>query len=269
MLCDFHHSIAKREVGAPSALRRASILDDLVIEALQPVSFLQVGMMWQLPGGDYGAVVVRSVRSLDHAIGALAQYEFDAIILGSALMDAWPTAAYEQIAKLAGATPVLVQTDFIGPMTDIKQQQDREQDIIVALLKAIRSRSFGVDGDTAESCARRRARHADRVSTAFQSSPPRHRSAAHRGMITAAPGRCFYGAVALADMGEDAQAWSVGPGRRIGLDGGEQSHAKQLASSLNRARLGGPALPLLLTPTTRASAQQAMKLMVELYHLIG
>ena len=96
---------------------------------------LQIGMTCRLLDNDYGAVVVRSVRSLDEAIGALAQYEFDAIVLGSTAVDAWPTAAYEQIARLAGATPVLVRADFIRPMTVIKRQHDRQQDIIVATAK--------------------------------------------------------------------------------------------------------------------------------------
>jgi hypothetical protein len=135
VLTDFRHSISKRESSGPSALPRASILDDLLIETLRPVSLLQIGITWQLPDCEYGAVAVRNVRSLDEAIAALAQDEFDAIILGSALVDAWPTAAYEQITKLAGASPVLVQTDFIGPMADIKQQQDRERDIIVTNVK--------------------------------------------------------------------------------------------------------------------------------------
>jgi hypothetical protein len=130
MLCHFESSIAKRGVGGQSAPRRALILEDLVIEALQPLHILQLGV----PGRLLEAAV-REVRSLDEAIGALARHDFDAIVLGSSVADAWPTAAYDHIAKLAGSTPVLVQADFIGPMTGIKQQHDRKQDIIVASLR--------------------------------------------------------------------------------------------------------------------------------------
>jgi hypothetical protein len=111
------------------------ILDHLVIEALQPVSILQIGMPGQLLNDDYEAVSVSNVNTLDEAIGAMACNEFDAIVLGSGIVDAWPAAAYEQIAGLAGSTPVLVQTDFVGPMAAIKQQQDRDQDIIVGTAK--------------------------------------------------------------------------------------------------------------------------------------
>jgi hypothetical protein len=135
MLCDIHHSMARPELRGESDRRRAPISDDLVIEALHPVSILQIGVPWQLLGGDNAAVAVRSVRSLDEAVGAIAQHRFDAIVLGSGLMDAWPTAAYERIAELAGSTPVLVQTEFVAPMSGIKQQQDREDDIIVANAK--------------------------------------------------------------------------------------------------------------------------------------
>jgi hypothetical protein len=134
MLCHFEGSIAKRGVGEQSVPRRALVLDDLVIEALQPFHILQIGVPGQLLDRGYEAAV-REVRSLDEAIGALAQHDFDAMVLGSSVADAWPTAAYDQIAKLAGSTPVLVQADFIGPMAGIKQQHDREQDIIVATLR--------------------------------------------------------------------------------------------------------------------------------------
>lgn len=73
-----------------------------------------------------------SVGSLHEAIALVAQHEFDAIVLGPKVADAWPTAAYEQIANLAGTTTVVVQTDYLGPMTTIKQRHGREQDVIVA-----------------------------------------------------------------------------------------------------------------------------------------
>ena len=136
MLCHVEGSIARRRVDGRSDPRRASILDDLVIEALQPLAILQIGFQGQVLDGGYGAAAVRKVGSLHDAVSAIAQHEFDAIVLGSGVADAWPTVAYEQIAKLAGATPVLVQADFVGPMAGIKQRQDREQDVIVATVKS-------------------------------------------------------------------------------------------------------------------------------------
>ena len=134
MLCDVPRSIAT--IRGSADRRRVPVLDDLVIEALQPLSILQIGVPAQLLDGACGDVAVRRVRSLHEAVGAIAQHEFDAIVLRSGAVDAWPTAAYEQVAMLAGATPIVVQTDFVGPMTSIKQQQDRNQDILVATPKA-------------------------------------------------------------------------------------------------------------------------------------
>jgi hypothetical protein len=107
-------------------------LDDLVIDALQPLSILQIGIAGQLLDGDPGGVGVCKVRSLDEAVCAIARHEFDVIVLGSDVGDAWPTAAYERIAELAVSTVVLVQTDFFGPMAGIKKRHNREQDVIVA-----------------------------------------------------------------------------------------------------------------------------------------
>ena len=54
MLCHFDQSIARRDIGGQSDPRRALILDDLVIEALQPVRVLQVGVPGQLLQGATG-----------------------------------------------------------------------------------------------------------------------------------------------------------------------------------------------------------------------
>jgi hypothetical protein len=118
--------------GRQSDQRPASIIDELVIDALQPLSILQIGVPRQLLDSDCRGVVVRKVRSLDEAVCAHPQHEFDAIVLGLDVADAWPAAAYEQLAELAGSTAVLVQTDFLGPMVGIKHRQNREQDVIVA-----------------------------------------------------------------------------------------------------------------------------------------
>jgi DNA-binding NarL/FixJ family response regulator len=132
MLFHLDGSTPRGCVGERSCPRRAPILDDLVIEALRPLEVLQIGRRGQVLEGDCGAAAVRQARSLHEAVGILAEHEFDAIVLGAGLADAWPTAAYEQIAKLAGRTPVLVQTDYIGPLISLKQQQARDQDIVVS-----------------------------------------------------------------------------------------------------------------------------------------
>jgi hypothetical protein len=130
MLCRFDQLVAK--TGRESERPRNSILDDLVIAALQPLSILQIGGAGQLLDGGPRGVGVRKVRSLDEAVCAIVQHEFDVIVLGSDGLDAWPTAAYDRIAELAGSTVVLVQTDFIGSMAGIKERHNREQDVIVA-----------------------------------------------------------------------------------------------------------------------------------------
>lgn len=134
MLYQIEGSTAQRSVEKPFDPRRA-ILDDLVIEALQPLDVLQIGRRGQPLDGDYETVAVRNAESLQEALSIIAQKEFDAIVLGSSVADAWPTAAYEQIAKLAGGTPVVVETEHVRPMANLKQRHDREQDIIVATTK--------------------------------------------------------------------------------------------------------------------------------------
>ena len=134
MLARAHDRIKRHGVGAQPKPWQASILDELVIRALQPLSILQIGVPGQLLE-EWGELAVRKVRSLDEAVGAVVQHEFDAIVLGADVGDAWPTAAYERIAELAGPTPVVVQSGSVGPMARIKQQQIRERDIVVATAK--------------------------------------------------------------------------------------------------------------------------------------
>ena len=114
---------------------RARIRDELVLEALRPIAVLQIGCPGEvLDQGDWSDAV-SSAGSLQEARGLIVQHEFDAIVLGSHLADAWPTTAYEELATLAGSTPVLVQADQVEPMLGIKQRHSREQDMIVAKVK--------------------------------------------------------------------------------------------------------------------------------------
>ena len=129
-----------------------------MIEALQPLHVLEIGLPGQLLERGLGAAV-RNVGSLREALRAMAQHEFDAILVGSGLADAWPTAAYERIAELAGSTPVLVQAELVGPMAGIKQRQNRPHDVILAgakpallarliLASVLRSRALAEDPET-------------------------------------------------------------------------------------------------------------------------
>jgi hypothetical protein len=132
MLYHIEDSTPRRSVDGRPYPRRTSILDDLVIEALQPLDVLQIGCRGQVLDGDHGTAAVCKAGSLQEAISIMTQHEFDAIVLGPSIADAWPTAAYEKIAELAGRTPVVVQTEHVTPMVSLKQRHDREEDIIVA-----------------------------------------------------------------------------------------------------------------------------------------
>jgi DNA-binding NarL/FixJ family response regulator len=111
---------------------KGSISDELLIKALQPLSILQIGLQPQLLGGGRGQLTVCKVRSLEQALGLLAKEEFDAIILGPDLADAWPMSAYERLAEAAGSTPVVVKADPVEPMIMVKRRQDRADDVIVS-----------------------------------------------------------------------------------------------------------------------------------------
>ena len=135
MLYSVEESTAGRSVDRRFEPRRASIHDDLVIEALQPSHILEIGCRGEVLDGGDGIAAVRRIGSLQEAVSVIAQHEFDAIVLGSGIADAWPTAAYEQIADLAGRTPIVVQTDYLAPMASLKKRHVREQDVIVSTTK--------------------------------------------------------------------------------------------------------------------------------------
>jgi hypothetical protein len=135
MLYDPKGSTARRNVDGRFDPRRALILDDLVIAALQPLDVLQIGCRGQVLDGDYRTAAVRELGSLQEAVSVIAQHQFDAIVLSSGVADSWPTAAYEELARLAGRTPLVVQTEHVGPMASLKRRHDRKQDVIVSTTK--------------------------------------------------------------------------------------------------------------------------------------
>jgi hypothetical protein len=127
-----HRWLGRTSVAGRLGLPKGSVSDELLIRALQPLSLLQIGMPQELFAGWRGQAVVRIVRSLEHALGLSAGEEFDAIILGPELSDAWPTTAYERLAEAAGSTPVVVAAGQEEPMLTVRQRQDRAHDEIIS-----------------------------------------------------------------------------------------------------------------------------------------
>jgi hypothetical protein len=126
-----HQWLNRHSVAGRLEVWNGSVSDELLIRALQPLSLLQIGIPQQLFSGCRG-VVARIVRSLDHALGLLAGEEFDAVILGPELTDAWPTTAYERLAEAAGSTPVVVAAGQEERMLTVRQRQDRAHDEIIS-----------------------------------------------------------------------------------------------------------------------------------------
>ena len=127
-----HQRLGRSSVAGRLNVPKGSISDELLIKALQPLSILQIGLQPQRLGGGRGQLTVRKVRSLEQALGLLAEEEFDAIILEPDLADAWPTAAYERVVEAAGSTPVVVKADPAEPMIMVKRRRDRADDVIVS-----------------------------------------------------------------------------------------------------------------------------------------
>lgn len=127
-----HQWLSRHSVAGRLEARNGSVSDELLIRALRPFSLLQIGLQLQLFSGCRDDVVVRIVRSLEHALGLLAEEEFDAIILGPELTDAWPTTAYERLAEAAGSMPVVVAAGQEEPMLMVRQRQDRAHDEIIS-----------------------------------------------------------------------------------------------------------------------------------------
>jgi len=127
-----HQWLSRRSAAGRLEARNGSVSDELLIRALQPLSLLQIGMPQQLFDGWRGQAVVRIVRSLEHALGRLAGEDFDAIIIGPELTDAWPTTAYERLAEAAGSMPVVVAAGQEEPMLMVRQRQDRAHDEIIS-----------------------------------------------------------------------------------------------------------------------------------------
>jgi DNA-binding NarL/FixJ family response regulator len=124
-------SLGRTHVARRSSLPNGSVPDDLLLRAAESPCLLQIGMKDRLKISCHGREFVRTVRSLEQALTLLAEEEFDAIILGAELSDAWPTTAYEDLAEKAGSTPVVVAADQLEPMLAVRRRQDRADDVVI------------------------------------------------------------------------------------------------------------------------------------------
>jgi len=105
---------------------------EMLVGALQPLSILQVGGSKPLfPVANQG-VALATRGLLRDALDTLSREHFDAIVLGSALQDAWSPTAYERVAEIAASTPIVAWTASVDQLVVLKTQQGRIQDVIVA-----------------------------------------------------------------------------------------------------------------------------------------
>jgi hypothetical protein len=103
----------------------------MLVGALCPLSILQIGSGRLFRDPDEG-VLVADEGSLGGALNILNDKDFDTIVLGRGLRDAWPPTAYERLAEIAGSTPIVAWTDSVEQLTRLKVQHGRMQDLIVA-----------------------------------------------------------------------------------------------------------------------------------------
>jgi hypothetical protein len=82
--------------------------------------------------GSCSGVATREAKAVDEISRLLEEEDFNAVVLGPDLADAWPTAAYERVAEVAGPIPIMVYTDSVKAMAVVKQRQERSEDVIVA-----------------------------------------------------------------------------------------------------------------------------------------
>jgi hypothetical protein len=104
----------------------------MIVGALCPLSVLQIGSGKPLFHDADEGVLVAGEGSLGGALDILGRTEFDAIVLGRGLPDAWPPTAYERLVEIAGSTPIIAWTDSVEQLTRLKAQHGRMQDLIVA-----------------------------------------------------------------------------------------------------------------------------------------
>jgi hypothetical protein len=105
---------------------------EMLVGALCPLSILQIGSGKPLFRDADEGVLVADEGSLGGALNILNDKDFDAIVLGRGLRDAWPPTAYERLAEIAGSTPIVAWTDSVEQLTRLKVQHGRMQDLIVA-----------------------------------------------------------------------------------------------------------------------------------------
>jgi CheY-like chemotaxis protein len=104
----------------------------MIVGALCPLSILQIGSGKRIFHDADEGVLIAGEGSLGGALDILGRTEFDAIVLGRGLPDAWPPTAYERLAEIAGSTPIIAWTDSVEQLTRLKAQHGRIEDLIVA-----------------------------------------------------------------------------------------------------------------------------------------
>ena len=127
-----HRWLGWSSVAGQLEVPSGSVSNELLIRALHPLSVLQIGLPRELFSGCRGEVSVRIVRSLKRALDLLAAEEFDVIILGPELPDAWPTTAYERLAEAVGCISFVVAADQGEPIEMVRRRQDRAHDEIIS-----------------------------------------------------------------------------------------------------------------------------------------
>jgi hypothetical protein len=105
---------------------------EMLVAALRPLAILQVGSGQRLFRNAKADVARVDEDSLSGALDTLGREEFDAIVLGWGLRDAWSATAYERVAGIAGPISIVAWTDSVEQLTTLKAQHQREQDMIVA-----------------------------------------------------------------------------------------------------------------------------------------
>ena len=104
----------------------------LLVKALGPFSLLQIGFQPQLFCERPAEVAARVVTTLRQALDLLASEEFDVIVLGRDITDAWPTTVYQSLAEAVRSTPVIVAADRADTMLMVRRRLERNQDEIIS-----------------------------------------------------------------------------------------------------------------------------------------
>jgi hypothetical protein len=105
---------------------------EVLVGALRPLRILQIGSGKRLFREVNEGVVLADNGSLGDALDTLSREDFDVVVLGGGLRDAWSPAAYERLIEITGSTPIVAWTDSVEQLIRLKVQHGRAHDLIVA-----------------------------------------------------------------------------------------------------------------------------------------